>query len=345
MLHESLPSFRHLRIVITNGLGREGSAVLPSRIHKQQRIPRFARNDNFRSAHSESHLEIGCKIHKPCCGLETPQPVSSVARKGKSHGCRFRFAWYEPRRFPSRFALRELERHSCDPAHVDADRRQSPPEALPAGESLVECDALSHRRGMTTSPMPYQNRDGRDQFDFIDHKLIIEISDRTTRVLDLKPQSVADFYRRVHGGAGRSRVNKIWTMPVEVAPPPIPFEQDYTHASYDAEAVHRFWLILAWVDECSRNSGRSFIGKVQSGALLLGKLRSCGDALLGKNRAPAAWRRPVTRKRIRTKSAALGSGLVAATLRGRHSIPTPRPSRPVLRSSTWDPQRPSIIRR
>ena len=117
-------------------------------------------------------------------------------------------------------------------------------------------------RGMTTSPMPYQNREVEIRFDFIDHKLIIETSDRRTRVLDLKPQSVADFYAEFMAALAGVGVNiKIWPMPVEISEPRIRFEQDHTHASYDAEAVHRFWLILTWVDEVLKEFRTHFIGK------------------------------------------------------------------------------------
>ena len=77
---------------------------------------------------------------------------------------------------------------------------------------------------------------------------------------------------------------KIWPMPVEI-PDPIRFEQDHTHASYDAEAVHRFWIILTWVDEVFKDFRAQFHRQSQSRALLVGKLRSCRDALLRKARS------------------------------------------------------------
>ena len=60
-------------------------------------------------------------------------------------------------------------------------------------------------RGMTTLIMPYQDRGVDIQFDFIDHKLIIQTTDGDRRILDLKPQSVADFYQRIYGGTGGTR--------------------------------------------------------------------------------------------------------------------------------------------
>jgi Family of unknown function (DUF5996) len=117
-------------------------------------------------------------------------------------------------------------------------------------------------RGLSTLRMPYQERGVEIRFDFIDHKLIVEASDGGRRVLDLKPQSVAEFYRSFMAALADLGLEvSIWTTPVEI-PNPIPFERDYTHASYDAQAAHRFWLILAWVDEVFKDFRTRFMGKV-----------------------------------------------------------------------------------
>src|SRR5271155_5067007 len=49
-------------------------------------------------------------------------------------------------------------------------------------------------RGLTTSAIPYEGKIFEIQFDFIDHKLIIQTSWGPSKALPLKPQSVADFY-------------------------------------------------------------------------------------------------------------------------------------------------------
>jgi hypothetical protein len=117
-------------------------------------------------------------------------------------------------------------------------------------------------RGLTTSPMPYGDGAVEIQFDFIDHKLIIETGHGGVRVLALKPQTVAEFYHSFMAALGDVGVNvKIWTTPCEI-PDPIPFEKDQIHASYDAEAAHRFWRILAWVDAVLKEFRAGFIGKV-----------------------------------------------------------------------------------
>src|SRR5207248_5813831 len=56
-------------------------------------------------------------------------------------------------------------------------------------------------RGLTTSPIP--NDGGVDfqiDFDFIDHRLRIEVSDGRSESLPLEPCAVAEFYQRVMDG-------------------------------------------------------------------------------------------------------------------------------------------------
>ena len=49
-------------------------------------------------------------------------------------------------------------------------------------------------RGLTTSAIPYDGKIFEVQFDFIDHKLIIQTSWGPSKTLALKAQSVADFF-------------------------------------------------------------------------------------------------------------------------------------------------------
>lgn len=117
-------------------------------------------------------------------------------------------------------------------------------------------------RGMSTLTMPAGDRGVEIRFDFVDHTLIIEATDGSKRILELKPQSVAEFYQAFMTALAELGLHvKIWTTPVEISDP-IPFERDQTHASYDADAVHRYWTILTWVDEVFKEFRGRFIGKV-----------------------------------------------------------------------------------
>jgi len=116
-------------------------------------------------------------------------------------------------------------------------------------------------RGMTTSVMPYEERDIEVQFDFIEHKILIETSEGRVVAMAMAPQSVADFYKKFMAALSELGVSvRIWTMPCEV-PDPIPFDQDNTHSAYDPEAAHKFWRILVWVDQIFKEFRAGFQGK------------------------------------------------------------------------------------
>ena len=117
-------------------------------------------------------------------------------------------------------------------------------------------------RGLTTSPMRYDDRIFEIEFDFIDHKLRIECSDGALTTLALRSQSVADFYRELMDALHRLGIDvKIWPMPVEI-PNPIRFDQDQIHKSYDAEYANRFWRTLVKIDDVFKEFRARFIGKV-----------------------------------------------------------------------------------
>lgn len=116
-------------------------------------------------------------------------------------------------------------------------------------------------RGLTTSRIPYGDRSFEVWFDFVRHRLGLETSEGTVKTLPLSPRSVADFYREFMSMLDSVGINvEIWRMPVEI-PDPIPFDQDRLHASYDPEAVEKFWRILLSVDSVFNQFRSEFIGK------------------------------------------------------------------------------------
>ena len=124
-------------------------------------------------------------------------------------------------------------------------------------------------RGMTTSPMPYGDRIFEIEFDFIDHKLRIACNDGALTTLELRPQTVADFYQELMSALHALGIDvKIWTTPVEVPSPfsavreAIPFEKDQVHKSYDADYVNRFWHALVSIDAVFKDFRARFLGKV-----------------------------------------------------------------------------------
>jgi hypothetical protein len=117
-------------------------------------------------------------------------------------------------------------------------------------------------RGLTTSAMPHGKRSFQIDFDFIDHRLVIQANDGTVDIIALEPRSVAEFYREVMGRLRSLKLDcRIWTMPVEI-PDPIPFENDHIHRSYDRQSVQRFWHALILADQLFTAFRARFIGKV-----------------------------------------------------------------------------------
>lgn len=99
-------------------------------------------------------------------------------------------------------------------------------------------------RGLTTQPIPWEDGVFEAEFDFIEHNLMLVTSRGGRKVVPLYARSVADFYGETMACLASLGITvRINTMPQEV-PSPIPFDQDTTHASYDPDAVHRFWRIL-----------------------------------------------------------------------------------------------------
>jgi hypothetical protein len=116
-------------------------------------------------------------------------------------------------------------------------------------------------RGLTTSPIPYEEISFEICFDFIDHQLQIKTSTGAIRTMELKPDTVADFYSDLMSTLQSMGIKvKIWSTPVEVQNP-IPFEQDTVHASYDREYANRFWRILLSTSEVFKEFKGRFIGK------------------------------------------------------------------------------------
>jgi len=116
-------------------------------------------------------------------------------------------------------------------------------------------------RGLTTSPIPHGVCTFEIQFDFIDHQLLVDKSDGARRKLELKPQSVAEFYRTLMRTLEDLDLPvTINTMPNEIENP-VPLDQDEEHHSYDPEYANRFWRVLVQSDRVFKEFRSRFCGK------------------------------------------------------------------------------------
>jgi hypothetical protein len=136
--------------------------------------------------------------------------------------------------------------------------------ALALAPPLNHCWAIALHvtaRGLATRSLPHTGRFFTLEFDFISHRLFIRTSDGAERTVELKPRSVADFYRELMATLRDMGLGiKIWSMPVEI-PSPIRFEEDTVHASYDPVFANRFWRIVAQIDELFTEERCGFVGK------------------------------------------------------------------------------------
>lgn len=117
-------------------------------------------------------------------------------------------------------------------------------------------------RGLTTSPISYQNRSFTIDFDFIGHALRITSSTGQTSSFALTPMTVADFYHATMAHLAELGIEvAMLARPVEVEVA-IPFEEDTTHASYDGDAMHQFWRALEQASRVFTDFRSQYIGKV-----------------------------------------------------------------------------------
>src|SRR4029077_21185876 len=98
-------------------------------------------------------------------------------------------------------------------------------------------------------------------FDFIDHELRILKSDGAVRVLKMRPQSVAKFYREVMNALAEMELPVTINMTPNEIQNPIPFDEDEEHRSYDGEYANRFWRVLAQSDRVFTKFRSRFCGK------------------------------------------------------------------------------------
>jgi len=196
-------------------------------------------------------------------------------------------------------------------------------------------------RGMETQALHYPSGTLQMRFDFIDHNLVLATSRGETRLLPLRPQTVADFYREVMRTLSELGVDvKIWPVPVEI-PDPIPFEQDTVHKAYDREAVAKFWQIFSWADAVLKEFRSGFIGKSSPVHFFWGSFDLAVTRFSGRRAPERPDADSITREAYshEVSSAGLWPGGGAISGPAFYSYAAPEPAgfseRPVKPSQAW----------
>jgi len=116
-------------------------------------------------------------------------------------------------------------------------------------------------RGLTTSPIPYNDQVFEIRFDFIDHTLRILTASGGLKTIPLESRPIADFYNAVMSAMNELKLPvHINTLPNEIADP-IRFEEDRTHRDYDAAQANRFWRAMVQADRVFKDFRARFCGK------------------------------------------------------------------------------------
>lgn len=151
-------------------------------------------------------------------------------------------------------------------------------------------------RGLTTSPIPYEEKVFEVNFDFIAHTLEITTSRGERRALRLIPRTVAEFYAEFMGALNSLGIHvKVWPMPVEV-PRPVRFNLDESHAAYDSEYAHRFWQVLVSVNTVLWEFRSRFIGKASPVHFFWGSFDLAATRFSGRRAPERPGADPITRE-------------------------------------------------
>jgi hypothetical protein len=141
-------------------------------------------------------------------------------------------------------------------------------------------------RGLTTGFIPYRTRAFEMEFDFQEERLRTRTTDGELRELELRPRTVAEFYREVMKTLRELKLEaQIFTTPQEV-PDPIPFEKDEVHSAYDAGYAERFWRLLLQVNRLLNLFRGEFTGKASSPILFWGSFDLCHTRFSGRLAPP-----------------------------------------------------------
>jgi hypothetical protein len=147
-------------------------------------------------------------------------------------------------------------------------------------------------RGLTTSSIPFGPRAFDLTFDFIQHALLIDVSDGGQARIGLRPQSVADFRSELMKAlASLGIVVSINDYPCEI-PGAVAFSSDHTHASYDPSVAHALWQALVQIDRVFKRFRSGFLGKASPVHFFWGSFDLAVTRFSGRPAPPFAGKVP-----------------------------------------------------
>lgn len=153
-------------------------------------------------------------------------------------------------------------------------------------------------RGLTTRRM--HAPDGwtfQIDFDFLDHRLHVRTAAGLAESFPLYDGlSVAEFDDQLHRLLGRLGLDVAIKEEPFGIPTRTPFPEDRSHASYDPDAVVRFWRILDWTDSVFDEFAGWFSGKTSPVHLFWHSLDLAFSRYVGRPAAVSPEADPVTKE-------------------------------------------------
>ncbi len=115
--------------------------------------------------------------------------------------------------------------------------------------------------GYTTQVIPYEGSFFQIDFDFRQHKLYISCAHGASLSMDLRPMTVADFYKELFQMLADLGIHvDIHGSPNELETA-IPFQENTVNRFYDPTAAHTIWLAMARAHDVFSRFRSAFIGK------------------------------------------------------------------------------------
>lgn len=141
-------------------------------------------------------------------------------------------------------------------------------------------------RGYSTQGIPYRGRNFQIEFDFREHRVIIQSTDAPDMHMALRSRTVADFYDELFEKLKQIDIDvKIHPRPNEMEPA-LPFRSNTLNKTYEPEAAHDLWQAMLRANEVFTNFRSEFIGKVSPVHLFWGAFDLAVSRFSGKNAPP-----------------------------------------------------------
>jgi hypothetical protein len=137
-------------------------------------------------------------------------------------------------------------------------------------------------RGLGTGLVPAGSRGFSIDLDLICHRLRVATTDGQAHEFALRSEPVAEFYSRFSSVMSELGIALCFLPRPDEVPDRTPFSEDRHHATYDAEAAHRYWEALIRVTPVFESFRAGFVGKSSPVQLFWGGMDLCVSRFSGR---------------------------------------------------------------